>query len=235
MQQQHYPQSYAMLLLALPSVTIFAFSDIGVGAGHSLGGAVATLSVLRLLKQLPQGATPTVRCVTFACPAIGNLALAEYVRSVGWEHLFQNYLIPGWLLIPPQRLRVSQLCLRSPSDIGNPAAGQRSLVTLTRIAEANAVFRGCLRQMETWRILGKMEGLLSFPKSYRGWGIADAVLSAVALNRRGASLCRGHRPPAAGVAGAVTGAGGCSSHCGAAAGGSRAHRRRVCGVHSRDV
>ena len=98
--QQIWSQFYAVSLLALPTLTIFAFSDIGANAGHSLGGAVATLSVLRLLKQLPQGATPTVRCVTFACPAIGNLALAEYVRASGWEHLFQNYLIPGWLPHP---------------------------------------------------------------------------------------------------------------------------------------
>ena len=95
--------SHTTLLLALRNLTIVAFSsNVGASAGHSLGGAVATLSVLRLLKQLPQGATPTVRCVTFACPAIGNLALAEYVRAVGWEHLFQNYLIPGWLLTLPQ-------------------------------------------------------------------------------------------------------------------------------------
>lgn len=64
-------------------------------AGHSLGGAVATLALVRLLQQLPSGATPAVRCVTFACPAVGNPALAEHVRSSGWERFFQNFLVPG--------------------------------------------------------------------------------------------------------------------------------------------
>ena len=67
-------------------------------AGHSLGGAVAVLAMLRLLRQLPPGAQPALRCNVFACPAIGNAALAAYVREMGWEHYFNNLLVPGILL-----------------------------------------------------------------------------------------------------------------------------------------
>lgn len=65
------------------------------GAGHSLGGAVAVLCALRLLRQLPPGAKPALQVHVFACPAIGNAALALYVKERGWEHHFSNMLIPG--------------------------------------------------------------------------------------------------------------------------------------------
>lgn len=66
-----------------------------LAAGHSLGGAVAVLSALHLLRQLPEGARPALRCNVFACPAIGNAALAQYVKDKGWEHYFNNLLVPG--------------------------------------------------------------------------------------------------------------------------------------------
>ena len=64
-------------------------------AGHSLGGAVAALTTLRLLRQLPPGAAADVRCVSFAAPAIGNARLQAYVRERGWERHFSNLLVPG--------------------------------------------------------------------------------------------------------------------------------------------
>ena len=66
-------------------------------AGHSLGAAVAVLSTLRLLRQLPEGADPAVACLTFACPAVGNAALFEEVNQRGWQRFFKNFLIPGKL------------------------------------------------------------------------------------------------------------------------------------------
>lgn len=68
-------------------------------AGHSLGGAVAVLATLRLLRQLPRDAQPALRCNVFACPAIGNAALALYVKEMGWEHYFNNLLVPGLRLL----------------------------------------------------------------------------------------------------------------------------------------
>ena len=42
-----------------------------------------------------QIAQPAVQCHVFACPAIGNAALAMYVKQRGWERYFSNMLIPG--------------------------------------------------------------------------------------------------------------------------------------------
>ena len=56
---------------------------------------MAVLCALRLLRQLPPGAKPALQVHVFACPAIGNAALALYVKERGWEHHFSNMLIPG--------------------------------------------------------------------------------------------------------------------------------------------
>jgi pimeloyl-ACP methyl ester carboxylesterase len=65
--------------------------------GHSLGGAVAQLCTLRLLRLL-RGAPPPpreLRCVVFGAPAIGNSALAGHVASQGWDQHFQGIALPG--------------------------------------------------------------------------------------------------------------------------------------------
>ncbi len=69
-------------------------SDLVRRAGHSLGGAVATLCTLRLLQQLPAPLHNTVTCYAFATPAIGNRALAHMVRARGWEERIKNYVTP---------------------------------------------------------------------------------------------------------------------------------------------
>lgn len=56
---------------------------------------MAVLCTLRLLRQLPPDAQAAVQCNVFACPAIGNAALAQYVKEKGWERYFSNMLIPG--------------------------------------------------------------------------------------------------------------------------------------------
>lgn len=56
---------------------------------------MAVLATLRLLRQLPPDARPALRCNVFACPAIGNAALAVYVKEMGWESYFNNLLVPG--------------------------------------------------------------------------------------------------------------------------------------------
>jgi len=63
--------------------------------GHSLGGAVAKLCTLRLLRQLPEGSpSPPITCITFACTAVGNKGLATMVDARGWGPHFRNYLLP---------------------------------------------------------------------------------------------------------------------------------------------
>lgn len=64
-------------------------------AGHSLGGAVASLCALRLLRLLPQEQHHTVTVVGFASPAFGNAAVAAHVEAAGWADRFTNYLLPG--------------------------------------------------------------------------------------------------------------------------------------------
>ncbi|WZN63669.1 class 3 lipase [Chloropicon roscoffensis] len=82
-----------------------------VFTGHSLGGAVASLATIRLLHWLEgEGKTwhqTNVSCVSFAAPAVGNLALQKYVSSRGWDALLYNYtlkedFVP--ILMQPQKL-----------------------------------------------------------------------------------------------------------------------------------
>lgn len=63
--------------------------------GHSLGGAVAKLCTLHLLRQLPSQPSPDeLRCICFATPAVGNTALARLVESKGWAQYFSTYFLP---------------------------------------------------------------------------------------------------------------------------------------------
>ena len=65
-----------------------------LAAGHSLGGAVALLCTLRLLQGLA-GSTPSLQCICFGTPAIGNAALAAVVAEYGWESHILNFVLPG--------------------------------------------------------------------------------------------------------------------------------------------
>ena len=69
-----------------------------VAAGHSLGGAVALLCALRLLQGLPRG-DPSLYCICFGTPAIGNAALAALVAEYGWESHILNFILPGQALL----------------------------------------------------------------------------------------------------------------------------------------
>ena len=54
---------------------------------------MATLSAIRLLRQLPSGDDLPIGCITFACPTMGNAALAALAS--GWAPYLRNYLLPG--------------------------------------------------------------------------------------------------------------------------------------------
>ena len=61
-----------------------------------MGGAVAVLCTLRLLRAL--GATiarPLVSCFCFGTPAVGTSSLAATVDSHGWSTHFVSYALPG--------------------------------------------------------------------------------------------------------------------------------------------
>lgn len=90
--------------------------------GHSLGGAVAKLCTLRLLRELPDWPRPRVRCVAFATPAVGNAALAELVESAGWASHFTSYYLPEDQLV--RLISFAQAPRnRASSSTGKPGAG----------------------------------------------------------------------------------------------------------------
>lgn len=68
--------------------------------GHSLGGAVAVLATLTILRVLASslsskdGDKIQVKCITFSQPPVGNAALRDYVHRKGWQHHFRTYCIP---------------------------------------------------------------------------------------------------------------------------------------------
>ena len=69
-------------------------------AGHSLGASVAEISALDLLHSAAQNSEPepNLKVIGFAAPAIGNQALADFVRQHGWHKHIQNYVLPGLLI-----------------------------------------------------------------------------------------------------------------------------------------
>ncbi|KAG0584295.1 hypothetical protein KC19_3G200400 [Ceratodon purpureus] len=68
--------------------------------GHSLGGAVAVLATVAILrafatKSISRAANKVqVKCITFSQPPVGNPALRDYVHKKGWQHHFRTYCIP---------------------------------------------------------------------------------------------------------------------------------------------
>ncbi|KAL2932738.1 Protein EDS1 [Bienertia sinuspersici] len=68
--------------------------------GHSLGGAVAALATLAILRALAVSSplkdneNVQVKCITFSQPPVGNAALRDYVDQKGWHHYFKTYCIP---------------------------------------------------------------------------------------------------------------------------------------------
>lgn len=68
--------------------------------GHSLGGAVAVLATLAILRAIPSASLAKggdgiqVKCITFSQPPVGNAALREYVHRHGWQQHFRTYCIP---------------------------------------------------------------------------------------------------------------------------------------------
>jgi alpha-beta hydrolase superfamily lysophospholipase len=68
--------------------------------GHSLGGAVATLTTVRLLRGLALGQQqavpdPRIRCISFATPAVANADLLQEVAAAGWDQFITNIILPG--------------------------------------------------------------------------------------------------------------------------------------------
>lgn len=76
--------------------------------GHSLGGAVATLTTVQLLRSLHTSRSadgsssdssndddPQIRCISFATPAVANTSLLQEVTEAGWDKYITNIVLPG--------------------------------------------------------------------------------------------------------------------------------------------
>ncbi|KAL4336404.1 hypothetical protein HN51_020890 [Arachis hypogaea] len=72
--------------------------------GHSLGGAVAALATLAILRVVAASSSSkenekvSIKCITFSQPPVGNAALKDYVNRKGWQHYFKSYCIPEDLI-----------------------------------------------------------------------------------------------------------------------------------------
>ena len=55
---------------------------------------MATLCAVRLLDALPPELHPTLSCVGFAVPPVGNAALAATAQAQGWQQRITNYMLP---------------------------------------------------------------------------------------------------------------------------------------------
>ncbi|KAL4323371.1 hypothetical protein GQ457_11G003890 [Hibiscus cannabinus] len=72
--------------------------------GHSLGGAVAALATLAILRVIAASSSSKesekvhVKCITFSQPPVGNSALRDYVNRKGWQQYFKSYCIPEDLI-----------------------------------------------------------------------------------------------------------------------------------------
>ncbi|XP_068645630.1 lipase-like PAD4 [Aristolochia californica] len=97
-----------------------------VFAGHSLGGAIASLAALSILSSTV-ATTHSLFCVTFGSPLIGNKALSAAIIDQGWAHRFCHVaaahdLVPRLFLapLPPIWTQINHLfhfwqsCMQSP-------------------------------------------------------------------------------------------------------------------------
>ncbi|KAH9331781.1 hypothetical protein KI387_003889 [Taxus chinensis] len=68
--------------------------------GHSMGGAVAVLATLAILRAFPSASLLkdrdgiVVKCITFSQPPVGNATLRDYVHGNSWQQHFRTYCIP---------------------------------------------------------------------------------------------------------------------------------------------
>ncbi|XP_059660049.1 uncharacterized protein LOC132306606 isoform X2 [Cornus florida] len=94
--------------------------------GHSLGGAVAVLATLAILRVIASSSKEydkvQVKCITFSQPPVGNAALRDYVNRKGWQRYFKSYCIPEDLvpriLSPAYFHHYNAQCLPMPVDTG---------------------------------------------------------------------------------------------------------------------
>ncbi|RNF26774.1 putative class 3 lipase [Trypanosoma conorhini] len=73
-------------------------------SGHSLGGAVAQLVAIRMLREYPGVFKDNLKCVSIGAPLVGNYQLAQCVERCGWlsnfHHLvYRSDIVPRLLCV----------------------------------------------------------------------------------------------------------------------------------------
>ncbi|DBA94509.1 TPA: hypothetical protein ACH3X1_002100 [Trebouxia sp. C0004] len=119
--------------------------------GHSLGGAVALLCTLRLLQGLPKG-DPSLYCICFGTPAIGNAALAALVAEYGWESHILNFIlpediIPRILALPAAPSKLQPASLEQQQQQGTASANTQANLSMPALAQAPTTVRNRLQNL----------------------------------------------------------------------------------------
>lgn len=79
-------------------------------SGHSLGGAVAQLVALHMLRAHPGVLTERLRCFSIGAPLVGNYQLTQYIEGCGWRSNFHS-IVYGSDVVP--RLLCADIYIRS--------------------------------------------------------------------------------------------------------------------------
>ncbi|GAV70759.1 Lipase_3 domain-containing protein [Cephalotus follicularis] len=168
--------------------------------GHSLGGAVAALATLAILRviaassSLRENEKVQVKCITFSQPPVGNAALRDYVNRKGWQHYFKTYCIPEDLvpriLSPAYFQHYNEQLLSFPYGIGNTSLSmsnreewaEKSRSEKLKENEGDRLVLGVgPLQNSLWRLsrLVPIEGLRRQYDKYRGKHVDPVATSSV--------------------------------------------------------
>ncbi|KAM5562963.1 hypothetical protein ABKV19_017917 [Rosa sericea] len=161
--------------------------------GHSLGGAVAALATLAILRVVAasssskENGTVRVKCITFSQPPVGNAALRDYVNREGWEHYFKSYCIPEDLV--PRILSPAYFHHYNAQPLSMPAGNETTKKSMLRSEEAvgkrkvnegeQLVLGLGPVQSSMWRLsrLVPLEGVRRQFNKYRGRKVASVETS----------------------------------------------------------
>jgi hypothetical protein len=146
--------------------------------GHSLGGAVAVLTTVRLLRALTTAqlgssssssglhsllnaaAEPLIRCISFATPAVANTDLLQEVMAAGWDQFITNIVMPGGLVC----WQKTCVCVCVPTASESATEGA-VLLALSAVCVPDTAAATCLRVCTEDPVVPFVNLLLKAPPS----------------------------------------------------------------------